>query len=182
MVNPDQSFLQGIVEVDEASVPFREDGRSGKGCSAAGRILLAGAVALSGDKKPRRIRLKETEKYGDGSLRGVIGAVVEPGTQVITDGWSGYGHLPWNPHAATVVSERKAHAVLTRTRPAFSMLKRWAMGVHHGLRKTHVQRYLDAFVFRWNRRRPRATSFGRLPGTGFGVRPVTYRDIVEGRA
>jgi hypothetical protein len=35
----------------------------------------------------------------------------------------------------------------------FSNFKRWAMGTFHGVRKVHLQRYLDEFVFRWNRRR-----------------------------
>jgi hypothetical protein len=30
----------------------------------------------------------------------------------------------------------------------FSNLKRWGLGVYHGLRKTNLQHYLDEFVFR----------------------------------
>jgi transposase-like protein len=29
----------------------------------------------------------------------------------------------------------------------------WALGVYHGLRRKHLQTYLDEFVFRFNRRR-----------------------------
>ena len=186
MVDPDRSFLQEIVEVDEASVPFREgggaEGRSGTGRSSQGKMLLAGAVELSEDREPRRIRLNEIDNYGAGSLRGFIADVVEPGAQVITDGWSGYHNLPGNPHEARVVGDRKAHEVLQWTHRVFSNLKRWALGVYHGLRRKHFQRYLDEFVFRWNRRRHRATSFDRLLGIGLGLTPATYRDIVERRA
>src|ERR1700751_5755137 len=41
----------------------------------------------------------------------------------------------------------------------FSNLKVWALGVYHGLRRQHLQSYLDEFFFRFNRRR-RA---GRIP-------------------
>ena len=54
-----------------------------------------------------------------------------------------------------------------------SNLKRWAMGVYHGLRRKHFQRYLDEFVFRWNRRRHRATSFDSLLGISLGLKPAT---------
>ena len=35
----------------------------------------------------------------------------------------------------------------------FSNLKVWALGVYHGLRRKHLQSYLDEFVFRFNRRK-----------------------------
>jgi len=64
----------------------------------------------------------------------------------------------------------------------FSNLKRWAKGVFHGLRKRHLQRCLDEFVFRWNRRRHMRSAFDTLPGIGVGLGPATYRDFVEQRA
>jgi len=186
MVGPDRSVLQEIVEVDEASMPFREgrgaEGRSKNGRNAEETMLLAGVVELSEDGKPRRIRLKERDDYSADSLQGFIGDVVEPGAQVVTDGWSGYSGLPENPHEARVIGDQEAHTVLEWAHRVFSNLKRWAMGVYHGLRRKHFQKYLDEFVFRWNRRRHRATSFDRLLGIGLGLKPVTDRDFVEGRA
>ena len=105
-----------------------------------------------------------------------------PGARVVTDGWLGYSGLPDNPWEERVVGDRKAHEILTWIHRVFSNLKRWALGVHHGLRRKHVQRYLDEFVFRWNRRRHRRTSLDSLLGIGLGLPPATYQDIVEGRA
>ncbi len=96
--------------------------------------------------------------------------------------WLGYSGLPDNPWEERVVGDRKAHEILTWVHRVFSNLKRWALGVHHGLRRKHVQRYLDEFVFRWNRRRHRRTSLDSLLGIGLGLTPATYQDIVEGRA
>jgi ribosomal protein L37AE/L43A len=55
-------------------------------------------------------------------------------------------------------------------------------GGFHGLRKCHLQRYLDEFVFRWNRRRHMRSGFDTLLGIGVGLGPETYRDFVEQRA
>ena len=60
----------------------------------------------------------------------------------------------------------------------FSNLKRWAPD---GLRRAHLRRYLDEFVFRWNRRRHTATAFDTLLGIGTRLRPADYRDIVGPR-
>lgn len=81
-----------------------------------------------------------------------------------------------------MVGGQKAHEVLTWVHRVFSNLKRWAKGVFHGLRKAHVQRYLDEFVFCWNRRRHTRIAFDRLLGTGMGLGPATYRDVVGQRA
>ena len=51
----------------------------------------------------------------------------------------------------------------------------------HGLRRAHLRRYLDEFVFRWNRRRHTATAFDILLGIGTRLRPADYRDIVGQR-
>jgi len=194
MADPDRSPLRGIAEVDGTSVPCRDGGAEagdggegeakgvGRGGTAAGRILLAGAVELSEDGTPRRIRLKAVESYASEALRGFISGAVAPGARVVTDGWSGYASPRDSPREERVVGDRRAHGILTWVHRVLSSPRRWAMGVYHGLRRRHIQRYLDEFVFRWNRRRHRRTSLDSLPGIGLGLPPATYHDIVGGRA
>ena len=98
--------------------------------------------------------------------------------RVISDGWSGYCGLPDHDHQPKVVGATPAHLVLTWFHRVFSNLKRWALGTFHGLRRAHLRRYLDEFVFRWNRRRHTATAFDTLLGIGTRLRPADYRDIV----
>ena len=100
---------------------------------------------------------------------------------VITDGWSGYCGLPDHNHQPKVVGATPAHLVLTWIHRVFSNLKCWALGTFHGLRRAHLRRYLDEFVFRWNRRRHTATAFDTLLGIGTRLRPADYRDIVGQR-
>ena len=196
MAGPGRSLLQGIAEVDGTSVPCRDGGVeagdgaetdgakrvAGRGRSADGRILLAGAVELSEDGAPRRIRLGTIGDYASGALRGFISGAVAPGAWVVTDGWSGHAGLPGNPRERRVVGDRPAHGVLAWVHRVFSSPRRWAMGVYHGLRRRHFQRYLDGSVFRRDRRRHRRTSPGSLPGIGLGLPPATCRDLTGGRA
>ena len=92
---------------------------------------------------------------------------------MITDGWSGYCGLPDHDHQPKVVGATPAHLVLTWIHRVFSNLKRWALGTFHGLRRAHLRRYLDEFVFRWNRRRHTATAFDTLLGIGTRLDPPT---------
>ena len=45
-----------------------------------------------------------------------------------------------------------ASIVLPWSHRVFALLKRWALGTYHGLRRKHVDAYLNEFVFRYNRR------------------------------
>jgi hypothetical protein len=57
--------------------------------------------------------------------------------------------------------------------------KVWALGVYHGLRRNHLQSYLDEFVFRFNRRRTRHAAFRSLLGIAAGHSPVTYQMLIS---
>jgi len=80
------------------------------------------------------------------------------------------------------VGTRRAHEVLEWTHRVFYSLKRWAMGVYHGLRRKRFQGYLDGSVLRWNCRSHRRASLDRLPGLGLGLPPATCRDSADGHA
>jgi hypothetical protein len=80
-----------------------------------------------------------------------------------------------------------AHVNLEWVHRVFALLKRRALGVYHGLRRRHIQRYLEEFTFRFNRRRSRPVlrtiptgSFHLLLGIAGRTPPVTYRGIVDG--
>jgi hypothetical protein len=69
-------------------------------------------------------------------------------------------------HSAITVGPMATHIVLLWTHRLFANLKRWGLGVYHGLRRTNLQHYLDEFVFRSNRRRTRHAAFNTLLGIG----------------
>ena len=182
MVAPDRSLLEDPVEIDEATLPLRtkqEPPTGGQGRSPQGKMRIAGAVELSPEGEPRRIRLAPIGDFSACSLHAFVAGTSAPGARVITDGWSGYGGLSDHDHAPKIVGTTSAHLVLRWSHRVFSNLKRWALGTFHGLRRPHLRRYLDEFVFRWNRRRHTATAFDALLGIGTRLQPAGYRDIVE---
>lgn len=184
MVDPDRSLLDGVVEVDETAIPLRrKDGppAGGQGRSPQGKMLVAGAVELSPEGQPRRIRLAPIADFSAATLKPFVAGVVAPGARVVTDGWSGYAGLADHAHDPKVIGSMAAHVVLKWTHRVFSNLKRWGLGVYHGLRRQHLRRYLDEFVFRWNRRRHTASAFDTLLGLGARLAPATARDFVEQR-
>jgi len=184
MVAPGRSPLAALAEVDETEIPLRtkdDPVAGGGGRSHQGKMLIAGAVEVD-DGGPGRIRLAAIPDFSAASLHGFITANVAPGTTIRTDGWSGYPGAPDVAHDPHVIGPIAAHVVLPWVHRVFSNLKTWALGVYHGLRKKHLQAYLDEFVFRFNRRRTRHAAFRSLLAIGVALKPTTYNMLIAPEA
>jgi hypothetical protein len=64
---------------------------------------------------------------------------------------------------------------------AFSLLKRAVIGTYHQLSIKHLQRYLDEFGYRFNRRED-ADIFEQTVSRMAGVKPMPYAKLVEENA
>jgi len=181
MVDPEREPLAGLVEVDETSLPFRtkdEPVAAKPGRAHEGKLLIAGAVEIVG-KGPGRARLAVIEDYSATTLSAFVAAAIASGSTVVSDGWSGYAMLKDVKHDPKVIGPMAAHVVLPWVHRVLANAKRWGLGVDHGLRRKHLQAYLDEFVFRFNRRRTPAAAFERLLGLAVSLQPASYKMLTN---
>jgi ISXO2-like transposase domain/Transposase zinc-ribbon domain len=184
MVAPGRAPLERLVEVDETTIPLRrkEDPPAGEhGRSPRGKMPVAGAVEVH-DGGPGRVRLAATPDASAKSLHAFVAVSLAPGATARTDGWSGYPGAPGVTHEPHIIGPMAAHVVLPWTHRVFANLKRWALGVYHGLRRKHLQSYLDEFVFRFNRRHTRHAAFRSLLGIALARMPTTYNMLIRPEA
>ena len=132
--------------------------------------------------KPDRRRLTAIEELSANSLHRFLDTGLTAGSRAKTDGWSPYPGVPDLVHEPHVIGTIAAHVVMPWFHRAFSILKTWALGVYHGLRRKHLQAYFEEFVFRINRRRTRHAPFRTLLGMGLATRPVTYKMLISPEA
>jgi transposase-like protein len=194
MVDPDREPLEGVVEVDQTEIPFRQ-GDAFLERGAAGKILVIGAVEVIdrdiNQAKPRRkhakyldtrsgrLRLAAIADNSAASIEAFVRANVKRGATLITDGHASYPRLTGYRHDPRVVGKMAGHIVLPWIHRAFALMKRWSLGTYHGLRRKHVDSYLNEFVFRYNRRFHRHVSFETLLGLAAHYEPMNYWDIVK---
>ena len=172
MVDPNRDPLEGVVEIDESTIPFRtknEPVGGGQGRSPIGKIAIAGAVELKDGKTPGRIRLMPIAGYDRKTLHAFVTSTTTKGSAIWTDGNTSYADVPDRTHDSRVIGKLAAHVFMPWIHRVFANLKRFGLGVYHGFRKRYLQAYLDEFVFRWNRRRHYRVSFDSLLGIGIGV-------------
>jgi transposase-like protein len=184
MVRPSRDRLHGLVEIDETLVGGPKPGKRGRG--AAGKVLVLVAVEDREGTKQKgigRIRLTVIPDASGPTLEDAIEKMVEPGSTIRTDGWTGYNGLKAKGYDHIVVQHEEEAPGFDPTplvHRIASLLKRWLLGIHHGrVAPSHLHYYLDEFTFRFNRRRARSRGklFYELVRQALAVDPAPLKSL-----
>jgi len=137
MIDPHRELLEGVVEVDQAEIPFRAD-NSFFDPVKSGKILIAGAVEVidrgRNQAKPRRkrakyldtrsgrIRLAAIPDNSAASIEAFVRANVKTGTTLLTDGHRSYPGLTDYRHDPRTVGKMAGHIVLPWIHRVFALM------------------------------------------------------------
>ena len=195
MVRPERDAIgyQHPVEVDETLVGGRTKGE-GRGvhhkATVVGAIEVRTRMPVEKSKKHKRVvyagrlRLRLVLGRGAKELTGFVQENVAQGSVVRTDGWKGYDDLAklGYMHEPLVLDgdPERTDAHLPMIHIAFSNLKTWLLGTHHGLSQQQLQAYLNEFVFRFNRRFYPMTAFNSALGLAAHALAPTYETLYSG--
>lgn len=176
--------LSGFVEVDEFYMGGQKPGKRGRG--ANGKSVIVAAVEKKEGRKIGRIRLQVIPDCSGDTLGLFVQTNVEPGSGVVTDGWKGY--LPLDSKVydhKPVIASRTGDkgSVLPGVHLVASLVKRLMLGTFQGrFSPSHLQSYMDEYVFRFNRRTSRnvGKKFMRISQQVVASTQVTYKEIVGG--
>src|SRR5450830_561461 len=184
---------QHPVEVDETLVGGRTKGE-GRGvhhkATVVGAIEVRTRIPVEKSKKHKRVvyagrlRLRLVPGRGAKELTEFVQENVAQGAVVRTDGWRGYDELArlGYTHEPLVLDgdPERTDAHLPMIHIAFSNLKTWLLGTHHGVSQQHLQAYLNEFVFRFNRRFYPMTAFNSALGLAAHASAPTYETLYSG--
>lgn len=165
--------LKTEVEVDETYVGGHRSGKRGRG--AEGKTLVAVAVESNG-KTMGRIRLNTIPSTSHDDLVGFIGGQIAPGSVIRTDGLPSYGNITGYRHVPGKKSKDNPDG-LSRLHVVVANLKMWLRGTHNRFPAKHLQRYLDEFAFRFNRRWDVSCIFPTLVFRCLTTHTITYADL-----
>lgn len=195
LVRPERDTIgdQHPVEVDETLVGGRTKGE-GRGvhhkATVVGAIEVRTRTPVADSKKGKRkvyagrLRLRLVPGRGAKELTEFVQENVTKGAVVRTDGWTGYDDLAklGYAHEPLVLDgdPERTDAHLPMIHIAFSNLKTWLLGTHHGVSRHHLQAYLNEFVFRFNRRFYPMTAFNSALGLAANSSAPTYESLYSG--
>jgi transposase-like protein len=182
MVRPGRDLLTGEVEVDETFLGAPKPGKPGRG--AEGKELVVIAVEVN-EKKIGRVRMNWVPDASGPTLLGFVERNVKSGSLIITDGWKSYNGLSKKgykhrriPGESVGIAE-----LLPHVHRIAGLLKRWILGTLHGGidKQKHIDRYLNEYVFRFNRRTSgsRGLLFYRLIENAVAIDGESYKKITR---
>jgi transposase-like protein len=188
-------LLQDLIEVDEAFYGGRrQKGNRGR-AQTVGKAMVVCAVEkrpVTGRDQYRGInrqgyiaggaRIAVLPNATANQLGGFIRANVRPGTQIISDGFTGYTRLDGYYHSPIVQgSGLNAGVNMPVVHKLFSNIKTWLNGTYHGVSTKHLPRYLREWSYRFNRRRSVNVLDGFVLHRMVMKTTITYGQLVGGQ-
>ena len=178
-VFPERKPLSEKVEADEFYLGGERSGKRGRGAEHKCKVALA--VERQGQKLGR-LRLQVIDNCSTSQLLPFIKENVVAGSQVATDGWKGYNGLESDfvHHRVLSAESENKESVLPGAHLVISLVKRLILGTFQGrFNPEYLQRYLDEFVFRFNRRTSKTPGkrFLRMMQQAVGLPPITNRQV-----
>ncbi len=182
MNDPDGLKLTGTVEIDETYIGGKQKGHR--------RKLRNKDVVLGMRQRGGPLRLIQVRDNKQGTLYEAIAQHVDPTATkaIMTDDAGAYNFRITkfrNAKHSTIRHSRGEYVrgdVHTNTvENGFSLLKRAVIGTYHQLSIKHLQRYLNEFSYRFNRRED-AELFENTVSRMAGVKPMPYTKLIEQNA
>jgi transposase-like protein len=169
MVCPERAKIFGTVEIDEAYVSAgrMRKAKRGRGRGSA-KPLVVCAVQVKG-RFAGQLRIRRIKSHSAEHLERFACDYISKGSTIITDGlpsYSGLRRLGFRHVVRRGVSSMEVAKQLPHIHRAFSNLKAWLIGTHHGVSSKHLQAYLNEFAFRYNHRGNLFRAFKLVLGLG----------------
>jgi len=176
--------LEGIVELDEAFFGSpTEGGKRGRGTD---KTAVIASVSLSKNGKPEfaKMRVVETDEGESVDSETVLkfaNEAIAKGCEIRTDGLNIYNKLPENgyKHSPKTFDPKKEPEHLHWLHILISNAKALIGGTFHGLDSVHLQRYLNEFCYRFNRRCFKSGVFTRLVDACANSSKITYYELIR---
>lgn len=178
---PCREKLSGNIEADEFYLGGEGSGKRGRG--ADNKCKVAVAIERKGHQLGR-LRMQVINNCSSAELTPFATNNIVLGSYITTDGWKGYSGLEEAGYIHNKVLQTKTDdkdSVLPGVHLIISLVKRVILGTFQGrFEGKYLQRILDEYVFRFNRRTTKSVGkrFWRIMQQAVSSRPVTSKELI----
>jgi transposase-like protein len=173
---PGREKLSGDIEADEFYLGGERSGKRGRG--ADHKCKVAVAIERKG-RQLGRLRMQVIESCSGDELIPFATNNIVRGSRITTDGWKGYCGLEESGYVHKKILQTKVDdkdSVLPGVHLIASLVKRVILGTFQGrFDERYLQRLLDEYVFRFNRRTTKSVGkrFWRIMQQAVATAPIT---------
>ncbi len=170
--------LSGFIELDDAFFGGAAKGPRGRGAANKTPVLV---MVESKGEHAGFIAMQTVPSMEKPQVETVVKENIAPEQKIRTDGYKSYSGLAdmGHRHDGTPVPAENAPEDLPWVHTAISNAKRFLLGTYHGVSHKHLQRYLDEFCYRFNRRAWEKQITMRLLTACIFATPITFAELKE---
>lgn len=171
--------LANIVELDDAF--FGGPGSSGKRGRGSSKSKVIVGISLTDDGKPQFAKMKVVDAIDGDTVKEMAKENIESGSTIKSDGYTSYKVLKDSDykHSPEAVKNVDATEILHWVHIVISNAKAFINGTYHGLGCKHLQKYLDEYCYRFNRRFWENQLFDRLLSACSISLGTTYSELTS---
>jgi len=182
MVDRDSSYqLAGLIQADDAFFKggVKKGGdKRGRGTSKVPVVVMASVK----DDAVTFARMEVIEKVDHNEINNVLAAHIAAGQTVCTDGFQAFSFMDevgmvHERHVLYHKQKQTDHKILKWVNIVVSNAKAFILGTYHGVQKKHLQKYLNEFCYRFNRRFWPEQAFERLLAACVNAETVTFAEL-----
>jgi transposase-like protein len=177
MEKRDESYsLVGIVEMDDGYFGGSDEGgKRGRGTDKT-KVLVG--LSLDDSNRPKFAKMEVIPDIKGETIAGFAERNILPGSIISSDGFRSYNTLNENyQHAANKYEPKEDSEHLKWLHVLISNAKAYIQGTFHGLDEKHLQRYLNEFCYRFNRRSFEGQGFFRLLVSCTNCKTITLNEL-----
>lgn len=174
MLSSEQYPLEDEVHVDEFEIGTPQKGEQGRSASEK-KIRVVIAVEHRNGKAGRAYA-KVIQDYSADSLRPIFEVHIKKDAQIVTDKWAGYKPLKdQHNNLKQILSEKGQNFKMLHIQ--IRNFKNWLRATHSYCNKEYMQKYINEYFFRFNRRNHRQNIFDRILDRCMLAKPIRIKDI-----
>ena len=177
MEKRDESYnLAGIVELDEAYFGGSDGGgKRGRGTDKT-KVLVG--LSIDNENRPKFAKMEVIPDIKGTTIADFAERNIVPGSRISSDAYRSYNVLSENyQHTAKKYEPTEDAEHLKWLHVLLSNAKAYIQGTFHGLDEKHLQRYLNEFCYRFNRRSFEGQGFFRLLASCTDCKTITLNEL-----
>jgi transposase-like protein len=165
--------LEDEVHVDEFEIGTPQEGEPGRSKSEKkDRIVIALEYR---DGKAGRGYAKVINDYSAKSLKPIFDTHIKDDASILVDGWTGYSPIKENYNIKQILSNKGKNFKMLHIQ--IRNFKNWLRGIHSYCDSEYLQRYIDEYFFRFNRRNHRKSILDKVLNRFMEHKPMSYNEL-----
>lgn len=173
--------LGGVLELDDAYFGEKTvTGKRGRGAGKKSIVLVAvGTQVYKGKTHPSFLKMEIVINMKKQTVKKSVNKNITQGSHIKTDGYKSYQWLEeeYTHQPIKILNPKETLKHLPWIHIIIGNVKGILKGVHHGVSPKHLQRFLDEFCYRFNRRFIENNMFKHLIKACLNTQTITFAEL-----